>query len=651
MTDEQVFLAALELADADARAAYLDKACGVETELRQRVEELLAAHFKSGTFLDEPITEQLGHGHAEAPATIADKVCASDYVGDAAHDSATQSATAETLHFLAPSGRSDSLGRIGHYEVLQVLGKGGFGIVLRAFDEVLQRVVALKVLAPEIAATSPARKRFLREAQASARVRHENVVQIHAVEELPTPYLVMEFVAGETLQQRLDRHGPLDAAEVVSLGRQIAEGLAAAHATRLIHRDIKPGNILVESGASQRIKITDFGLARAADDASMTQSGVVAGTPMFMAPEQAKGETLDQRADLFSLGSVLYVMTSGRPPFRAATMFAVLRRVVEEEPRRITDLIPETPPRLCEIIDRLHAKNPDERYQTAIEVARDLADCEAHLKEHPLAKSPQLSAPQARPANVRMWVAAAAIVLLPVAVLTATELAGMTRLFSPSHATQHSAPNVVKLVQQTPQDEKWISLFNGKDLTGWKTHPDQTGQWQVQEGVLVGTNTDSYLFTDLDAFQDFHLRLEAKINPGGDSGIYLRSPFSMRRARTAGQLRPAAGYEIEVQASPTHALPTGSVWDAETDGPPKALWKTSEVALMKPNEWFTLEIMAVGNHITTKVNGTVTADVIDPRRRYERGHLALQSYSPSTTIQFRNIDLQPLSPSLGRVER
>ena len=134
------------------------------------------------------------------------------------------------LDFLQPSTKPGSLGRLGHYEVLEVLGRGGFGIVLKAFDEMLHRVVAIKVMAPQLAATSPARKRFLREARAAAAVRHENVVAIHAVEEQPIPYLVMEFIAGETLQQKLDRIGPLDVSEVLRIGLQIAEGLAAAHA-------------------------------------------------------------------------------------------------------------------------------------------------------------------------------------------------------------------------------------------------------------------------------------------------------------------------------------------------------------------------------------------------------------------------------------
>ena len=191
------------------------------------------------------------------------------------------------LGFLALATRPDSLGRIGHYEVLQVLGMGGFGIVFRAFDDLLQRVVAVKVMAPQLAATSPARKRFLREARTSAQVRHENVAQVYEVAEQPLPYLAMEFIPGESLQQKLDRNGPPEVFEVVRIGGQIAEGLAAAHATDLIHRDIKPGNVLLESG-QQRAKITDFGWPRAADDASISQSGIIAGTPDVHGPEQRR---------------------------------------------------------------------------------------------------------------------------------------------------------------------------------------------------------------------------------------------------------------------------------------------------------------------------------------------------------------------------
>jgi serine/threonine protein kinase len=228
----------------------------------------------------------------------------------------------------------------------------------------------------------------LREARASARVRHGNVDQIYAVEEQPLPYLVMEYIPGQTLQQRLDQTGPLDVPDVLRIGAQIARGLAAAHEEGLIHRDIKPGNILLESVKEQSVKITDFGLARAADDASLTQSGVIAGTPLYMAPEQAKGEPLDPRADLISLGSVLYTMASGRPPFRAPSPLAVLKRVTEETPRPIRQIIPEVPQWLCDLIARLHAKDPARRFQSAAEVAALLEQQLSHIQEPSLVARP-----------------------------------------------------------------------------------------------------------------------------------------------------------------------------------------------------------------------------------------------------------------------
>ena len=163
------------------------------------------------------------------------------------------------------------------------------------------------------------------------------------------------------------------------------------------------------------MKITDFGLARAADDASISQSGIIAGTPMYMAPEQAQGETLDQRADLFSLGSVLYQMAAGRPPFRANSTLAVLKRVAEDTPRPIREIIPEAPQWLCDIIAKLHAKNPDDRFQSAREVADVLADCEAQLKANSKLKDfSRIPRGKSRPSGRRKWVAAAAVLLLPV---------------------------------------------------------------------------------------------------------------------------------------------------------------------------------------------------------------------------------------------
>jgi serine/threonine protein kinase len=404
MTEETIFAEALEKSTPAERAAYLDEACAGDAVLRQRVETLLKSHEAGGSFLGKPAIQC-------AAEELAGRACVEDTQAERPADDGG----VEALDFLAPSDKPDSLGRIGHYEVLEVLGKGGFGIVFRAFDDVLQRVVAVKVLAPQMAATSPARKRFLREARAAAAVKHDNVVQIHATEEQPLPYLVMEYVPGETLQQRLDRIGPLEVAEVVRIGRQIAEGLAAAHANDLIHRDVKPANVLIESGPQGRAKLTDFGLARTADDASISQSGVVAGTPMYMAPEQAKAESLDHRADLFSLGSVLYAMLTGRPPFRASTTLAVLKRVAEDTPRPIREVIPEVSEWLCRVVEKLHAKDPAERFPSAREVADLLADCEAQLKAHGMLKD-YSRIPGGTPADpprwARRWLWGAAALLL-----------------------------------------------------------------------------------------------------------------------------------------------------------------------------------------------------------------------------------------------
>ena len=286
-----------------------------------------------------------------------------------------------SLDFLDPPRHPEHLGRLGHYEVTEVLGTGGMGTVLKAFDASLNRYVAIKVLAPRWSGTAEARKRFVREAQSAAVVVHEHVVTIHAVGEANgVPYLVMEYLSGITLQQRIEQAGSLEPLEIVSIGRQIASGLAAAHAQGLIHRDIKPGNIMLESGLD-RITITDFGLARAVDDTRLTQQGTIAGTPEYMAPEQALGKLLDRRADLFSLGAVLYAMATGHSPFRGTITPEVMRRVCDETPRPIRDLNPAVPVWLVEIIDRLLAKDPAERFQSAAEVAELLGSHLAQLQD------------------------------------------------------------------------------------------------------------------------------------------------------------------------------------------------------------------------------------------------------------------------------
>ena len=329
------------------------------------------------------------------------------------------------LDFLAPSEDPKTLGRLGEYEVVDVLGRGGMGVVLKAFDPTLSRMVALKVLSPALAASGAARHRFAREARAAAAVVHEHVVAIHAVSSWRgLPYLVMQYISGHSLQERIDRDGPLEVDEVLRIGMQAAVGLAAAHAHGLVHRDVKPSNILLENGV-ERVKLTDFGMARAADDASLTQSGVLAGTPQYMAPEQALGDGMDHRADLFSLGSVLYAMCAGRPPFRAETTMAVIRRVCDDRPRPLREVNPDVPSWLAAIIAKLHAKDPARRFQSATEVAEVLGAHLVRLRQPD--ESPSKAARSAGPVRSRKWAVAAGL-LFVLAAIGVAEAGGLSAI-------------------------------------------------------------------------------------------------------------------------------------------------------------------------------------------------------------------------------
>jgi serine/threonine protein kinase len=305
-----------------------------------------------------------------------------DVVSHSGVRAASQAARKLRLDFLAAPSHPEMLGRLGRYEIEKAIGAGGFGIVLKGFDTELNRPVAIKVLAPHLAHSGPARQRFAREARAAAAVVHEHVVAIHNVEsEHEVPFLVMQYVHGQSLQERVERDGPLTTAQILRIGMQAAAGLSAAHAQGVIHRDVKPANILLENGI-ERALLTDFGLARAADDASLTHSGIVAGTPHYMSPEQADGRPTDARSDLFSLGSVLYFMATGHPPFRAERPVAVLHRICHEQHRPVWEINSAIPDELVDVIDRLLEKKPSGRFASASDVQDALARVLSNV-QHP----------------------------------------------------------------------------------------------------------------------------------------------------------------------------------------------------------------------------------------------------------------------------
>lgn len=266
-----------------------------------------------------------------------------------------------SLDFLTPAVHPELLGRLGRYDIERVIGVGGMGVVLRAFDGELHRVVAIKVLNENLSSNSSARRRFAREAQAIAAVVHPNVIPIFNVDSNERlPYLVMQYVSGGSLQSKVDCTGPMSVAEALRIARQTAAGLAAAHEQGLVHRDIKPANILLEQNVDRAL-LSDFGLARAADDASLTRTGVVAGTPHYMSPEQANGDSLNFSSDLFSLGSVIYFMLTGHPPFRAQSAMGVLNRICHSPHRPLCEACQQVPLEVSQFVDRLLEKQPQLR--------------------------------------------------------------------------------------------------------------------------------------------------------------------------------------------------------------------------------------------------------------------------------------------------
>jgi hypothetical protein len=534
--------------------------------------------------------------------------------------------------FLAPPQQPGELGRLGSYRILKVLGTGGMGVVYQAEDPQLKRPVALKAMLPALGASASARARFLREAQAAAAIEHDNIVHIYQVgEDRGVPFLAMQFLQGEPLEHRLKRERRLPLADVLRIGRETAEGLAAAHQRGLIHRDIKPANLWLE-GTKERVKILDFGLARVlADQTRLTQSGAIVGTPAYMAPEQAGGRPVDHRCDLFSLGCVLYQMCTGERPFKGSDTLAIISALALENPTPPRDLRREIPSVLSDLVMQLLAKDPQERPATAHEVVTALQNLESDTLEVPSpagrrrALAPRTGGTHStRKKRGAWWVAIAAILILMLG------LGGVGIYYL---ARNNDQPNPKPGPKEIDNSLGWVPLFNGKDLAGWKLGPQQPGNWTVDKGILIGKGPFpvSHLFTERGDFQDFHLRAEAKINLAGNSGIYFRSPYSL--TQIGGRF--PTGYEAQIfvgeAAHFKEEYRTGSLYGL----------KMVKEIVAPADAWFTMEIIARGNRITIKVNGVTTVDEFEDNQ-FQRGHFALQQLGKETVVEFRKIEVKEL---------
>lgn len=340
---DRLFQAALEHTPAK-RAAFISEACSGDDSLRREVEALLVADGQAGSFIETPayaLAAKLIDG-GDAPAII---------------------------------GK-----RIGHYQIISLLGKGGMGEVYQARDLKLDRTVALKILPVEVSADGERLRRFNHEAKAASALNHPNVAHIYEIGEVNgLSYIAMEYVEGRTLVAKINGH-PLGVNELVEIGSQIADAMDEAHSKGITHRDIKPANVMLN--ARGQVKVLDFGLAKIARPAqpitsdistlAKTAPGVVLGTVPYMSPEQALGREVDHRSDIFSLGVVLYEMATGRLPFAGSSTSEILDRILHAQPEAIARFSYEAPAELERIVRKCLEKERERRYQSARELLVDL---------------------------------------------------------------------------------------------------------------------------------------------------------------------------------------------------------------------------------------------------------------------------------------
>jgi Protein kinase domain len=356
----------------EARVQNLESiVCSVEFELNARLNRLAAQQSAIGALPSLRPEGEASRRSAGLPPARPDAKAAGGGETQAQAHAPTIASPARALPAIAPLAPGQRIAN--RYTLERELGHGGMGFVFLARDEQLGERVALKVISGAMAADpAAAAERFRREVAAARKITHPNVIRIHdLIEDGDRLLLSMEYVEGMTLATYLGRVGALKLDEARHLLGQICDGLAAAHAAGVVHRDLKPGNVLLDT--EKRVKVIDFGLAKASFLAGMTATGLILGTPEYMAPEQVRGLPCDTRTDLYSLGALAYHLLSGRPPFAGETPIAIGFAHVSEPPRPLRELRPELPESLEAAVTKALAKEPGARFLDAIEMKRALA--------------------------------------------------------------------------------------------------------------------------------------------------------------------------------------------------------------------------------------------------------------------------------------
>jgi hypothetical protein len=588
-------------------------------------------------------------------------------------------APGDQLPQLRPPLVPGDLGAFGRHRVLRLLGRGGMGVVYEALDTALRRTVALKLMLPVLAASSIGRERFLREARAAAAVRHENVVNVYQVgEDEGTPFLTMELLQGDHLGHLIGSGLPIP--DILRIGRDVALGLAAAHKIGVVHRDVKPGNIWIESPTG-RVRILDFGLARIGGEASMTvrcdppvetdltYAGQFVGTPTYMSREQVEGEQVDSRTDLFSLGVVLYQMVTGRVPFAGKTIAEWADAIRKGIYVPVNEAVPTTPPALAHLIHALLAPRAENRPQTADLVAEELLTIGAQLLIGTGSSAVPIPAPRAPavlsetpfdfsghtyPAKRRRTTPPTRLLLGSAATLVVVLLfIGVAqRVRNAKQRPPESIGGIPDPTPATPPPNRlpkgFVSIFNGRDLGGWRTpNGGSSDAWSVANGVLIGSPQPNVLVQALLSepdYSDFELRLEYRWpKPGGHTLILLRANDDKERygKGLAINIADDEGYPAIHGRDIGDGFGTGAVLGF-TFKPPAA---------NKPlGEWNNLRVGARRHVIEVELNGTKfpTANLDEklelmktqPEFFRAKGPVGLLCYIG--VIEYRNVMIRPL---------